>query len=220
MVCQNRVCYKSIHFFFAVGTMPKKTKIILSESSVGRRMRKFQTKEVAESDDDEVFDKCLFRRRFPANREDYLRDNWIFIKNHLAKHDLQVKVKFKKRMIAMNVVPKTKNVMLILKGRYLLKLMTFNIPYQYCYRILRSDMHVAFIKAGSMFKNQDIYYKRRHRLLEPDIRTLTYTELFTNCNVLLDQKMIILLGTEKGVKRVCILLIFFCESNLPDSIGK
>lgn len=183
--------------------MPKRKKLIVSESSVDRKMRKFRSKEAVESDDDDVFNECLFRRSFPASRERYLRDNWTFIRNHLAKYSLQVSVKFKRRMIAMKIVRKTKNVMFILRGRYLLKLMTFNIPYQYSVRILRNNVHVAFIRAGAMFENQDTYYKRRHRLLEPDIRTLTYIELFTNCNVLLDQKTIILLGAYKGVKRVC-----------------
>lgn len=184
--------------------MPKRKKIEISESSLGKKMRKFRSKETVESDDDDVFDECLYQRSFPASREQYLRDNWIFIRKHLAKYNLHMRIKFKRHMIALNVIRKTKNFLFISRGRYLLKLMTFNIPYQYSVRILRNDIHVAFINAGAMFKNQDTYYKRRHRLLEPDIRTLTYIELFTNCNVLLDKKMIILLGVYKGVKKVCV----------------
>lgn len=165
-------------------------------------MRRFRSKETVESDDDDEFDECIFHRSFPASRERYLRDNWSFIRNHLAKYGLRVSVKFKIRMIAMDVTRKTKDVMFILRARYLLKLMTFNIPYQYSVRILRNDVHVSFIRARAMFENQDAYYKRRHRLLEPDIRTLTYIELFTNCNVLLDRKTIILLGAYRGVIRV------------------
>lgn len=187
---------------FTVGAMPKRKKLIISESSVGEKMRKFRSKEAVESDDDDAFDECLFKRRFPASRERYLRDNWTFIRKHLTRYNLRVSVKFERRLIAMDVVRKTKNVMFILRGRYLLKLMTFNIPYQYSVRILQNNVHVAFIRAASMFENLDTYYKRRHRLLEPDIRTLTYIEMFTNCNVLLDRKTIILLGIYNGVKRV------------------
>lgn len=199
-------------FFFNRPSQVRRVKtamapLFATETRLARKLRKFRTSKIAVSDSSSAVSRTRFVTDIPPDRIEYLKRYWLFIKRYLAeKYRILGRIDFEGSELGLDTMDKTMHADGLERVEQLLSLLVSNVPFQFCVFSLHASITVEFVRAGHMFKNDETFYLRKHRLLTPDVRTLTYLELFTNCNVIFDKKTIILFGTKKGVEKVRVII--------------
>jgi len=149
-----------------------------------------------------LFEESSFAIMFPHYREKYLTDNWSKITDKMDSLGIKIEVDYKEGVMTVRTTDKTWDPVSILRARDCVKLLSRSVPVEQAFRVLEDDVESLIMIIGKDIRNQERFVKRRQRLLGPNNSTLKALELLTQCYILVQGHTVSIIGSERGINEV------------------
>jgi ribosomal RNA assembly protein len=148
-------------------------------------------------------EESSFATLFPAYREQYLRQIWPLVTQHLQKTGIACELNLIEGTMTVRTTRKTYDPFAVFRARDFIKLLARSVPVQQAARILYDEkLYCDIIKISGYVRSRDRFLRRRERLIGPNGSTLKAIELLTNCYVLVQGNTVAAMGDHKGLKQV------------------
>ncbi|KAJ1515337.1 Ribosomal RNA assembly protein mis3 [Coelomomyces lativittatus] len=154
-----------------------------------------------------------FMTLFPKYQEKNLREIWSQVTQVLQPLGIHAQLNLIEGSMTVSTTSKTYDPYIILKARDLIQLLARSVPFHRAKDILLDENYMDIIKIHGLVKSQEVFVKRRQRLLGPEGHTLKAIELLTNTSLWIQGHTVACIGTPHGLKQVR-RLVLDCMANI------
>lgn len=150
---------------------------------------------------------------FPKHREKYFSQTEKYIARALEAKKLSCLVDLEKKTVEVSTNSRTRDPFIFIKGVDFVKLVCRGMCVEEAMKVLEDGYFCEVIDIKTLVKTEDVFEKRRDRLIGPKEATLKAIQILTKCHVVVHGKTVSVVGGFRGVEEVKSIVVD-CMNNI------